>query len=100
MESSVRTARIAVYELLNLNKQVPDINPLQYDIRHLLKATKTLNDDKPFMGEGLLNKVLKGTYFEHILPIGSDSPQEEEEKESFLLEQFGKFKEWVGHFRG
>ena len=52
------------------------------------------------MGEGLLNKVLKGTYFEHILPIGSDSPQEEEEKESFLLEQFGKFKEWVGHFRG
>ncbi len=52
------------------------------------------------MGEGLLNKVLKGTYFEHILPIGSDSSQEEEEKESFLLEQFGKFKEWVGHFRG
>ena len=40
MESSVRTARIAVYKLLNLNKQVPDINPLQYDIRHLLKAAK------------------------------------------------------------
>ncbi|WP_413531829.1 oleate hydratase [Empedobacter brevis] len=100
MESSVRTARIAVYELLNLNKQVPDINPLQYDIRHLLKATKTLNDDKPFLGEGLLNKVLKGTYFEHILPIGSDPTHEEEEKESFLQEQFGKFKEWVGHFRG
>lgn len=35
MESSVRTARIAVYELLDSNKQVPDINPpLQYDIRH------------------------------------------------------------------
>lgn len=99
MESSVRTARVAVYELLNLNKQVPDINPLQYDIRHLLKATKTLNDDKPFLGEGLLKKILKGSYFEHILPIGSD-PHHEEEKESFLAEQFGKFKDWVGGIRG
>jgi len=31
-----------VYELLNINKQVPDINPLQYEIRHLLKATRPL----------------------------------------------------------
>lgn len=99
MESSVRTARVAVYDLLNLNKQVPDIIPLQYDIRHLLKATKTLNDDKPFIGEGLLKKILKGTYFEHILPIDSD-PQPEEEKESFLAEQFGKFKDWVNGIRG
>lgn len=99
MESSVRTARVAVYELLNLNKQVPDINPLQYDIRHLLKATKTLNDDKPFLGEGLLKKILKGSYFEHILPIGS-AVHHEEEKESFLAEQFGKFKDWVGGIRG
>ncbi|QNL49848.1 oleate hydratase [Olivibacter sp. SDN3] len=98
MESSVRTARVAVYELLNLNKQVPDINPLQYDIRHLLKATKTLNDDRHFLGEGLLRKVLKGTYFEHILPVGSDVHQEDE-KESFLAEQFGKFKEWVAGFK-
>lgn len=97
MESSVRTARVAVYTLLNINKQVPDINPLQYDIRHLLKATKTLNDDKPFLGEGLLKKVLKGTYFEHVLPIGHD--HEEEEKESFIAEQFGKFKDWVNSIR-
>ncbi|WP_212005152.1 oleate hydratase [Chitinophaga sp. HK235] len=99
MESSVRTARVAVYTLLNLNKQVPDINPLQYDIRHLLKATKTLNDNQPFIGEGLLRRVLKGTYFEHILPVGSDAHPHEEEKESFLAEQFGKFKEWVASFR-
>ncbi|WP_028296880.1 oleate hydratase [Olivibacter sitiensis] len=99
MESSVRTSRVAIYELLNLNKQVPDINPLQYDIRHLLKATKTLNDDKPFLGEGLLKKILKGSYFEHILPIGSDT-HHEEEKESFLAEQFGKFRDWVGGIRG
>ncbi|HAF35273.1 MAG TPA: oleate hydratase [Sphingobacterium sp.] len=97
MESSVRTARIAVYELLNLNKQVPDINPLQYDIRHLLKAAKTLNDDKPFVGEGLLRKMLKGTYFEHILPIGSE---EQEEHESFLTEQITKFKDWLKGIKG
>ncbi|PTT36889.1 oleate hydratase [Chryseobacterium sp. HMWF028] len=88
MESSVRTARIAVYNLLNLNKQVPDINPLQYDIRHLLKATQALNDYKPFLGEGILRKILKGTYFEHILV---NRPEEKEEHESFL----GRFQEWV-----
>lgn len=88
MESSVRTARIAVYTLLNLNKQVPDINPLQYDIRHLLKATQALNDYKPFLGEGILRKILKGTYFEHILV---NRPEEKEEHESFLT----RFQEWV-----
>ncbi|MCS3557551.1 MULTISPECIES: oleate hydratase [unclassified Sphingobacterium] len=97
MESSVRTARIAVYELLNLNKQVPDINPLQYDIRHLLKAAKTLNDDKPFVGEGLLRKVLKGSYFEHILPIGSN---ENDDHESFVQEQITKFKDWIKGIKG
>ncbi|MEG0927034.1 oleate hydratase [Chryseobacterium sp.] len=88
MESSVRTARIAVYNLLNLNKQVPDINPLQYDIRHLLKATQALNDYKPFLGEGILRKVLKGTYFEHVLV---NRPEEKEEHESFLT----RFQEWI-----
>lgn len=88
MESSVRTARIAVYTLLNLNKQIPDINPLQYDIRHLLKATQALNDYKPFLGEGILRKILKGTYFEHILV---NRPEEKEEHESFLT----RFQEWV-----
>ncbi|MXV49352.1 oleate hydratase [Pedobacter sp. HMF7647] len=95
MESSVRTARVAVYELLNLNKQVPDINPLQYDIRHLLKATKSLNDNNSFLGEGILRRILKGTYFEHILPPG----EEEKTHESFLAEQFGKFQDWIKGIR-
>ncbi|MGN7705703.1 oleate hydratase [Chryseobacterium sp. 22543] len=97
MESSVRTARIAVYNLLNLNKQVPDINPLQYDIRHLLKATQALNDYKPFLGEGIIRKVLKGTYFEHILV---NRPEEKEEHESFIMEQVGRFQEWVKGVKG
>lgn len=93
MESSVRTGRIAVYEMLNLNKQVPDINPTQYDIRQLLKATNTLNDGAPFVGEGLLRRILKGTYYEHILPQLIN--EEGNEKESFLQEQFTKFKDWL-----
>jgi len=96
MESSIRTARIAVYELLNLNKQVPDINPLQYDIRHLLKATQSLNDYKPFLGEGLLRKILKGTYFEHILV---ERPQEKDEHESFFTEQINRFQDWIKDIR-
>lgn len=97
MESSVRTARIAVYHLLNLNKQVPDINPLQYDIRHLLKATQALNDYKPFLGEGILRKILKNTYFEHILV---DRPEEKEEHESLFMEQMGKFQDWIKGIKG
>ncbi len=99
MESSVRTARIAVYSLLNLNKQVPDVYPSQYDIRHLLKATKALNDNKSFAGEGLLHKVFKGTYFEHILP-GSHTPEDEVKKESFIAEQMHRFHDWIDGVRG
>lgn len=68
METSVRTSRIAVYKLLGINKQVPDIAPLQYDIRHMLKGASALNDGEPIMGAGVLRKLLKGTYYEHILP--------------------------------
>jgi len=92
MESSVRTARIAVYKLLNLNKQVPDINPLQYDIRQLLKAAQSLNDFQPVTGEWILRKFLKGTYYEHIL---ADNVEDTEENESVILEQFDKFKDWI-----
>jgi len=99
MESSVRTARIAVYSLLNLNKQVPDLFPTQYDIRHILKATKSLNDNQPFVGEGLLRKVLKGTYFEHILP-DAHNPVEDDKKEGFVLEQLQKFHDWFDGVRG
>ncbi|TDT40411.1 oleate hydratase [Halospina denitrificans] len=70
LESSVRTARIGVYSLLDIRKQVPDIYPGQYDLRRLLRATRTLNNDESFIGEGILRRILGGTYFEHILPLG------------------------------
>lgn len=95
VETSVRTARIAVYKLLNLNKQVPDIAAGQYDIRQLLKATKALNDYKPFLGEGVLKLLLKNTYFEHILPVGE---ADEEHHDSFFSEPLEKLKEWAKSF--
>ncbi|MHC5202103.1 oleate hydratase [Myroides sp. LJL119] len=103
MESSVRTARLAVYGLTNSNKQVPDIAPFQYDIRQLLKAVKALNDGKSFVGEGILKRLLKGTYYEHILPIDKmEKPDPNEidphkEPENFFTEQFSRLKEWFKH---
>jgi oleate hydratase len=66
MEASVRTARIGVYTLLNLPKQVADISPTQYDIRNILRGA--LNNGQPFLGERLLHHILDGTYYAHILP--------------------------------
>lgn len=68
MDSSIRTARVGVYTLLNLNKQVPDISPTQYDIRSILKAARALNNGEPFPGERLLHRLLDKTYYAHILP--------------------------------
>lgn len=73
MDSSIRTARVGVYTLLGLRKQVPDISPTQYDIRHLLKAARALNNGEPFPGERLLHRLLDKTYYAHILPPLPDS---------------------------
>lgn len=68
METSIRTARVGVYKLLNIPKQVPDISPTQYDIRNMIKGARAMNNGKPFMGERLLHWFLDKTYFAHILP--------------------------------
>lgn len=68
METSVRTARIGVYTLLGLPKQVADISPTQYDIRNILKGARALNNGEPFPGERLLHALLGKTYYAHILP--------------------------------
>ncbi|RYH11465.1 MAG: oleate hydratase, partial [Alphaproteobacteria bacterium] len=68
MDSSIRTARVGVYTLLGLPKQVPDISPTQYDIRAMLKGARALNNGDPFPGERLLHRLLDKTYYAHILP--------------------------------
>lgn len=85
MESSVRTARVAVYTLLNIPKQVPDINPTQYDIRNMLKGARALNNNQPFLGERLLHRLLDNTYFRHILP---PLPAAEEKTAGYFEEEF------------
>ena len=85
MESSVRTARVAVYTLLDIPKQVPDISPTQYDIRNLLKAARALNNNQPFLGERLLHRLLDNTYFRHILP---PLPEAEHQKPGRFEEEF------------
>lgn len=87
MESSVRTARIAVYTLLDLPKQVPDLSPTQYDIRNLLKGARALNNGEPFPGERLLHRLLGNTYYAHVLPplpAGEGEPKRRQRLEAEL----------------
>lgn len=89
MDSSIRTARVAVYTLLGLRKQVPDISPTQYDIRTLLKAVRALNNGEPFPGERLLHRLLDKTYYSHILPPLPEATKHEA-VEGELAGLFGK----------
>ena len=107
MEASIRTARIGVYKLLNIPKQVPDISPTQYDIRNLIKGARALNSGKPFIGERLLHRLLDKTYFAHILPpLPEPSSKEQIHFEAEMHELLGKgssamhkFSSWVGTLR-
>ncbi len=92
LESSVRTARTGVYSLLDIKKQVPDIYPGQYDIRRLLRATRTLNNDEPFLGEGLLRRFLGGTYLENILPLGPDEETADLRKQGLFEQQLSALR--------
>lgn len=107
MEASIRTARIGVYKLLNIPKQVPDISPTQYDIRNIMKGARALNSNKPFIGERMLHRLLDKTYFAHILP---PLPEPEEKKQTHFEEELrellgkggdliNKFSSWVNSLR-
>jgi len=91
MDSSIRTARVGVYTLLGLRKQVPDISPTQYDIRSLLKAARALNNNEPFPGERLLHRLLDKTYYAHILsPLPESEATRRGKAEGELAELLGK----------
>lgn len=108
MESSVRTARIGVYTLLGLPKQVADIAPTQYDIRNILKGARAMNNNEPFPGERLLHRLLDKTYYAHILPPLPEKGEATQEhiigEISGLLDKGGKaltgsLLMWLEHFR-
>ena len=76
-EYSIRTAMVAVYTLLNIDRGVPEVWGSTYDIRDLLNATVKLRDGKPIteMNLGLKERIalkevlkqIKGTDIEKIL---------------------------------
>ena len=71
VEYSVRSAIMAVYNFLNIEKKVPEVYASQYDIRALSAATKTMKSDheglvKKFM-EHIIKKKLANTTFEDLV---------------------------------
>ncbi|WP_374285174.1 oleate hydratase [Lactococcus sp.] len=76
-EYSVRTAMEAVYDLVNVDRGVPEVYASSYDIRALLKASYYLNDQKKitevhvpllekFIAQHELKKI-EGTFIEELL---------------------------------
>lgn len=67
VEYSVRTAIMAVYKLLNIEKQVPEIYASKYDIRTIAAAAKTLYSGRPLPAEAIIRKLLKDTTLEGLI---------------------------------
>ncbi len=77
-EYSVRTAMEAVYQLLDVDRGVPEVYASEFDARVLMDAFYELNDrkslhelvNKNFIKRSVLNTVLKkirGTFIEELL---------------------------------
>ncbi|MBZ9606944.1 oleate hydratase [Clostridium estertheticum] len=67
VEYSIRSAMMAVYTLLNLEKEVPDVYPTKYDVRVIAAATKTLYSGRPLPAEMIVKKLLKNTTLEGLI---------------------------------
>lgn len=67
VEYSVRSAIMAVYTLLGLEKNPPEIYPSQYDIRIVLNAVKALNSGRPLPAEPIVKKLLSNTSLEGLI---------------------------------
>lgn len=58
-EYSVRTAMEAVYQLLDVDRGVPEVFGSIYDVRQLIKSTAYLRDGKPLPIAGPLRKYIE-----------------------------------------
>lgn len=67
VEYSIRSAIMAVYTLLNLEKKVPEIYEGKYDVRVIAAATKTLYSGRPLPAEGIVKKLLMSTSLEGLI---------------------------------
>ena len=57
VEYSIRSAMMAVYTLLDLEKKVPEVYPTKYDIRVVAAAAKTLYSGRPLPAEKLSKTI-------------------------------------------
>lgn len=70
VEYSVRSAMMAVYQLMKLDKEVDPVYPSQYDIRVLTNAAKTcLNLNQVPLLDIPLGKLLQGTEIAELLSL-------------------------------
>lgn len=67
VEYSVRTAMMAVYRLLKLEKEVIPVHPSRYDVRVLLTAVRTCLGNKPMPLDKSLGELLSGTEIAKLL---------------------------------
>ena len=59
VEYSVRSAIMAVYKFLNLEKKLPEIYASQFDIRALATATKTMKSENQGIVKKVIERVIK-----------------------------------------
>jgi len=67
VEYSVRSAIMAVYTLLKLDKKVPEIYASQYDVRVVAASTKAMFSGRPLPAEGIVKKLLANTTLEGLI---------------------------------
>lgn len=67
VEYSVRSAMMAVYSLLALEKEVIPVHPSKYDVRVLLTAVRTCLGNKPLPLDRTLGQLLSGTVISQLL---------------------------------
>ena len=67
VEYSVRSAIMAVYTLLGLEKNPPEVYPSQYDIRVVANAAKAMYSGRPLPAESIIKKLLSNTTLEGLI---------------------------------
>ena len=71
VEYSVRSAIMAVYHFLNIEKKAPEIYASQFDIRALATAMKVMKSEHQGIGkriiESIIKKKLANTTFEDLV---------------------------------
>ena len=67
VEYSVRSAMMAVYTLLGLKKNPPEIYASQYDIRTVIASAKAMYSGRPLPAEFIIKKLLVDTSLEGLM---------------------------------